>query len=163
MVRGAWIPNGAEGPGPLTHEANHLRFGPEGRRTACACSLLVVSVTPSLDLVSCCGLNLEYIPELHVSSVRDRSLGAALAEVRPDLLKMWIHVEGPERVLEFVKEKAPEFQLPLDSAHICHTCQYLHDSPRSREILRRFGHEVETRILEKYLLVAAGNQLAARL
>ena len=162
--RGAWVPSGAERAGcGLAHEEKYLRFRDGGGRTACTCSLQVVSVTPSLDLISCCGLNLEYIPELHIGTVRDRSLGQALAAVPADLLKMWIHVEGPERVLEFLKEKAPDLQLPLESAHICHTCQYLHDDARSRELLLRHGHEVAERILERYLLAAAGHQLAAKL
>jgi hypothetical protein len=172
VTRGAWIPNGAEaagggcgpaGPGHLAHAEAYLRFSQETHKTPCTCSLLVVSVTPSQQLVCCCGLNLEHIPALRLGSVRDRSLAQALEAVEPDLIKMWIHVEGPERVLEFVREKAPGFRLPLESAHICHTCQYLHDSPEALEVLRRHGAEVEGRILEKHLLAAAGHRLAAQL
>jgi len=168
--RGAWIPNGGEWggcPAPdgarLTHGEGYLRFRGEAGRTPCPSSLRVVSVNPSQDLISCCGLNLEHIPELHVASLRERSLAQALESVQPDLLKMWIHVEGPERVLDFVKEKLPDFQLPLDSAHICHTCQYLFRSPEALAVLRVCQEEVEARILERYLLRAAGDELVAGL
>ena len=165
--RGAWIPDGSEGVGcgskGLAHEEKDLRFRDGAGRSACACSLQVVSVTPAQDLISCCGLNLEYIPELHVGTVRDRSLRQALEEVRPDLLKLWIHVEGPERVLDFVKDKDPDFRLPLESAHICHTCQHLFTSPQALAVLARHREEVEARVLDRYLTAAAAQGLLARL
>jgi hypothetical protein len=98
-----------------------------------------------------------------VASLRGRTLREALEGVPPDLLKMWIHVEGPERVLEFVKTKRPDFALPLDSAHICHTCQYLHHSAEALETLGRYQKEVEGRILEQYLIACAGREIATAL
>jgi len=167
--RGAWIPSGSEWAGcsapagGLTHAPDCLRFNDATGRTACPSSLRVVSVNPAQDLISCCGLNLEQIPQLRLGSLRSRTLREVLDRVPPDLIKMWIHAEGPERVLEFVQSKDPSFPLPLDSAHICHTCQYLFRSPRALEILRDCQGEVEARILEKYLLLSAGDELAANL
>jgi len=169
LNRGAWVPNGGEWAQPpaeadrLAHDGAYLRFAPGAARTPCRSSLRVVSVNPAQDLVSCCGLNLEHIPELHVASLRQRTLKQALEAVPPDLLKMWIHLEGPERVLEFVRERLPAFPLPLDSAHICHTCQYLFRSPEALRILREHQAEVEDRVLEQYLLLAAGDELLARM
>ena len=171
-IQAPWIQNGGEwgagerggcsGAKPLAHaEADH-RFYP-GHAAACDSSLRVVSVTPDLDLISCCGLNLEHIPEVHVASLRHQTLREALEGVPPDLLKMWLHVEGPERILEFVKEREPAFPLPLDSAHICHTCQYLHQSPVAMAVVARHREEVEGRVLEAYLLGAVSREIAAAL
>ena len=167
VIEAPWIPNGSEwegcsGSGILAHREMHYRFA-EARKGPCDSSLRVVSVTPDQDLISCCGLNLEHIPQLHVASLRARTLREALEEVPPDLLKMWIHVEGPERVLEFVKEKAPDFRLPLDSAHICHTCQFLHRSAEALEVLGWHRQEVEDRVLDPYLLSCAGREIATAL
>lgn len=167
VIQAPWIPAGSEweaGPGPcaLSHPEQHLRFR-DGGSGPCDSSLRTLTVTPALDLVTCCGLNLEHIPQLHVASVRDRTLAEALAQVPPDLLKIWIHVEGPERILAFVKDKDPGFALPLESAHICHTCQYLFTSPRALAVLARHQQEVEGRILDRYLTVAAGRTLMAGL
>lgn len=167
VVEAPWIPNGfdwvgnacASGP---TSDPRYLRFQ-EGGRTACDGSLRTVSVTPELDLVTCCGLNLEHIPELHVASLRALTLREALESVPEGLLKMWIHVEGPERILEFVREKRPGFRLPLESAHICHTCRFLHGSREAMEVLAQHRQEVEARVLEKFMLAAAGRKIAAAL
>jgi len=167
VIEAPWVPNGGEwegcsGSGILAHPAAHHRFA-QALKGPCDSSLRVVSVTPDQDLVTCCGLNLEHIPQLHVASLRRRTLAEALEEAPPDLLKMWIHVEGPEKVLEFVREKAPGFRLPLDSAHICHTCQFLHQSPEALDALGRHRREVEERILGQYLLACAGREIAVAL
>jgi len=167
VIQSPWIPNGSDWVGNtcaagLAHAEGQLRFR-DGNRTACESSLRVVSVTPDLDLVTCCGLNLEHIPQLHVANLRRQTLRAALEGIAPGLLKMWIHVEGPERVLEFVREKVPGFPLPLDSAHICHTCRYLHGSPEALAVLARHRQEVEDRVLGQFMLSQTGQAIAAAL
>ncbi|MGA2082158.1 MAG: hypothetical protein ABSH53_16325 [Holophaga sp.] len=116
---------------------------------------MVLAVNPDQELITCCGLTLEHIPALHAGRLKDRTLAEAIRAVQPDLLKLWIHVEGPERILEFLKERDPDLELPLDSAHICHTCQYLHASPRAMAALREHARGVEDRILEQYFLASA--------
>lgn len=167
IVRAPWIPNGAawEGcsaPRTLAHPEAFLRFREEAAGP-CATSLRTVSVTPDLDLVACCGLNLEHIPQLHLASLRGMTLREALEASPPDLLKMWIHVEGPERVLAFVREKDPGVELPLESAHMCHTCQYLHRNSRAMELLARHAGEVEARVVERFLLASACREVMAAL
>jgi len=173
LNRGCWAPNGGEiwGCAPkghssaagLEHPERTLRFRSESNRTACDSSLVVLAVNPDQELITCCGLALEHIPALHAGSLKDRTLGEAIRAVQPDLLKLWIHVEGPERILEFLKERDPDLELPLDSAHICHTCQYLHASPRAMAALRGQAREVEDRILEQYFLASAAVDWESRM
>ena len=170
----SWMPNGGEIQGcasegrtttadfALTHDPGKLRFHGDQNKTACVSSLSVLTINPDQELITCCGLTLEYIPELHVGSIRAQSLKEAIRGIQPDLLKMWIHAEGPEKVLDFVKEKAPDFQLPLDAAHICHTCQYLYANDHAKEVLRAHYREVEDRVLEKYFLTAVSLDMAAK-
>ena len=169
VIQAPWIPAGSEwrggrGPCAPAHPEQHLRFRDGGGSAgSCTSSLRSVTVTPAQDLVTCCGLNLEHIPQLHVASVRDRSLASALAGVPPDLLKIWIHLDGPEQVLAFVRSKDPAIRLPLESAHICHTCQHLFTSPEALAVLARHRQEVEARVLDRYLTATAAQGLLARL
>ena len=170
--RACWVPNGGEVWGcasqgrssatGLEHPEQTLRFRGESNKTACPSSLAVLAVNPGQELITCCGLTLEHIPALHAGSLKDRTLGEAIAAIQPDLLKMWIHLEGPERILEWIKERDPDRELPLDSAHICHTCQYLHASPRAMAALRAHAREVEERIMEQYFLDSAALDWAGR-
>lgn len=173
LNKSCWMPNGAEiesctSTGKtttetfnLTHPTDRLRFSGEANKTACVSSLSVLTVNPDQELITCCGLTLEYIKELHVSSIKDKTLSEAIAEVQPDLLKMWIHVEGPEKILDFVKTKRPNFELPVDSSHICHTCQYLHSSVEAKEVLVEHSQEVEDRVLEKYYMTAVSMEVGS--
>ena len=172
LNRACWVPNGGEIWGcasqgrssatGLDHPDRTLRFRDERNKTACPSSLEVLAVNPDQELITCCGLTLEHTPSLHVGSLKDRALGEAIAAIQPDLLKLWIHLEGPERILDFLKERDPGLELPLDSAHICHTCQYLHASTRAMAALRAHAGEVQDRILEQYFLEAAAKDWAAR-
>jgi hypothetical protein len=169
-----WMPNGEEIEGcasegrttktgfDLAHDPTKLRFNSDENKTACVSSLAVLTVNPDQELITCCGLTLEHIPELHVSSIKERRLKDAIMDIQPDLLKMWIHCEGPERVLDFVKEKAPDLELPTDSSHICHTCQYLYKSSQAKDILQTYYKEVEDRVMQKFFLTAVSLDMAAK-
>jgi hypothetical protein len=167
VTEGAWIANGGEWegcspPSGLAHPDRLLRFQ-EGAPGPCTSSLRAVSVTPSQDLVTCCGLNLEHIPQLRLANLRDRTLRQGLDDAAPDLLKMWIHVEGPEAILAFARDRDPEVELPDRSAHICHTCQFLHRNHRVLEVLARHRREVEERVLERFLMASACAEVMASL
>lgn len=145
-----WIPN-AEGKGKasLRHLRKHDRLR-QRRPARCANVMDTITVNPSLDLIACCGLPMESIPELRLNSVRDKTLEEALREAPFDPLKLWLHVAGPERMLHFVKRYLPDFVLP-QSAQICQTCTYLHKDAQVVKVLRDHFHEIEDELIREYL------------
>jgi hypothetical protein len=46
---------------------------------------------------------------------------------------------------------------------MCHTCRFLHGSPEALEIVRRFGREVEERIMDRYLLAMTAQAVSTAL
>ena len=160
LIQNVWIENG--GVTEISHAPEHSRFRPENI-SGCNTVLNVISVTPDLDLIACCGLHMEKLPELALGSVRSRTLREALAAAHDDFLKIWIHVDGPERILQFVKRHAPEYELPLSSSHPCETCLYLYEDPTVRRVLREHYREEEDRIIELYAAGLATNVFQDRL
>jgi len=148
VQRNVWMEN--QGETPLTHQPEQLRFRQE-RRMGCSTVLDVLAVTPDQSLVACCGLHLEKIPELHLGSVAEQNISDLVKRTPDDFLKIWIHVEGPERILEFVKEHSPDYCLPINSEHPCQTCLHLYEDSHAREIIREYYHEVEGPVMEKYI------------
>jgi pyruvate-formate lyase-activating enzyme len=148
LQRSVWIEN--EGDATLSHKQEHSRFNAH-RIDGCKTALNVIAVTPDQDLVACCGLHMERIPDLHVGSIKDRSLKEVLAEAPDDFLKIWIHVAGPERVLEFVKSHVPEYQLPLKSVHPCETCLHLYSDPVALGVITSKYKDVEKDIVPLFL------------
>ena len=68
-------------------------------KRGCDSVLNTLVVSPAEMLGACCGLTREQIPEMNVGSLRERSMRDLYIEANTDLLKMWLAVEGPERIL----------------------------------------------------------------
>ena len=83
----------------------------------------------------CCGLTMEEIPELHIGSLKERSIKQLIDDSPNDLLKIWIHLDGPMSVLRYVKSQIPDFVIPSDKAHICDQCRFLYKSPEVKRVL----------------------------
>lgn len=156
VQRNVWIENG--GQANLTHAPESSRFR-EGNQAGCVTAMNVLAVTPDQSLVACCGLHLEHIPELHLGSVADRTIQEVIESTPDDFLKIWIHVQGPERILEFVKEHLPDYELPLSSPHPCQTCLHLYKDERAKAIIRENYHKVEAEITTLYMAGVTANSM----
>jgi hypothetical protein len=151
LQRNMWI-NNAEGRGKMVMKPlpEHSRFRPEFK-SACSTVMNVIAITPAQDLVACCGLHLESIPELHLGNIAERSLQSVLNQAPDDLVKIWMHLDGPEVILEFVKKHESSYQLPTQSVHPCETCQKLYTDPVVKRVLREYYREVEDDLVKRYV------------
>lgn len=145
--RNVWIEN--EGVRKITHLPEYSRFDPKNK-TPCQTVLNVLAVTPTENLVACCGLHLEKIKEMHLGSVAEHSITQLISSAETDLIKIWIHLEGPEKVLEFVQKKNPSYKLPIHSVHPCQTCLYLYQDEVVRNTLQQHAQEYESELMQKY-------------
>ncbi|MEA2690228.1 MAG: hypothetical protein QOD51_2835, partial [Candidatus Eremiobacteraeota bacterium] len=95
LSRDPWMPDaGARGTAAVTHE-RLLAQKPNAAHGRCGQILNVVSVTPRQDLIACCGFPQEQLPRMRLGSVADETLDAVLEAAPPELLKMWLHLDGP--------------------------------------------------------------------
>jgi len=152
VQRNVWIES--DGTLPLSHRPEHSRFN-DGRKKGCRTAMNVIAVTPDQSLVACCGLHMEKIPDLHLGSIADRTLGDVLATAPDDFLKIWIHVEGPERVLEFVKTHKPDYELPVSCVHPCETCLHLYRDETAKAVIAEHYREKEADVVQLFLTGAA--------
>lgn len=159
VQRNVWI-NNAEGTGKinLTHRPENSRFTEE-KKSGCSTVLNVIAVTPDQHLVACCGLHMESIPELHLGSIANNSVQELLDSAHDDLLKIWIHLDGPERVLEFVKKHIPDYELPVHSVHPCTTCLHLYTDEKAKALLLEKYKEIEDDLVDRYLATLAIKQI----
>jgi Radical SAM superfamily len=158
-----WIES-AEGRGEarLSHDPSLSRFR-AANKSGCNSVLDVVSVTPDQTLIACCGFTMESIPELHLGSVADRTLGEALAAAPNEFLKFWLHVDGPERILEFVRRFEPGYRLPVESPSMCQTCLHVHRDPLARRVLAEHADEFPVeRVMTAFLARAQARAPARR-
>lgn len=121
--RSTWIK--ADGSMPISHSESLDRFS-EDRISGCSTSLRVIAISPKADVYACCGLHMERIPELNLGSLLSKDLTSLLNNHPDDLLKILIHVDGPERAYQLARQFDSTISLPRGCVHPCETCRLLH-------------------------------------
>lgn len=117
-------------------------------RTGCDSIFSTVVLTPSNKVGVCCGLSRELIPELNYSS--DRVLGDILQSAGEDFLKIWLFVEGPERILCWAATFDPRIEWEGRYAHRCHACLAIFQDSRVRRVIRERYREIIDDVLLRY-------------
>ena len=123
-------------------ESPWMPFAPDGRpleaakhrlanrdnvymREPCTSVMTTVVVTPDERLGMCCGLPREKIPDLHAGSLRDARMKALVDRSANDFLKIWLFVEGPERILAWAASKDPSIDWELTHVQTRDACQLI--------------------------------------
>ncbi|MFC7384271.1 radical SAM protein [Sphaerisporangium rhizosphaerae] len=130
------------------------------------CDSLLRTYTLQSDgrVAACCGLGMRAINELNVTTIDEPDfLGRAVQTAESDVLKLWIHSLGPDRVLQWAAEKDPSIQWQGMYAHHCQSCHRLYQDPKVRAVIQEHGHEMigtvaQTLWLDEYLAPAVIDQ-----
>lgn len=122
-------------------------------RGGCDSVLNTLVVNPSEELGACCGLTREQIPEMRLGSLRERSLRDLFEEGVRDFLKIWIYVEGPERILAWAATKDPAIEWEYRFSHHCDACRSLYHDERVREAIRAHHAERVPDVLLRFNLM----------
>jgi hypothetical protein len=129
-------------------------FGDNGRSRRRPCDNIMDSlvIMPDLKLKSCCGLSVNSIPEMNMGNVSPLNIRAKHAEQFDDFLKIWIKVDGPEGIIEYVKGKCPGIDTPKFS-HPCQACKFLYATPEIRSYIREHFQEKVADVLFRFSAV----------
>lgn len=147
-----WITDaGGRGRSVVTHD-RALESRPDAAHGRCAQILNVVSVTPRQDLIACCGFPQEHLPRMRLGSVAERALDAVLEAAPPELLKIWLHVEGPSGIAAFVARHVPGFRLP-PAASICQACVALQRDAVAMSVLAAHGPRIAADVTSRFALL----------
>lgn len=141
---------GGRGETPLSHQNSAART--LGR---CAQILDTITVTPSQQLLACCGTPMEHLPRLRIGLVTDAAIDDVLRAAPDDILKMWLHAAGPDAIAAFVSKHVPDFTLG-PSASICQSCVALQHDPRALAAITTFGGEVIQAVAEAFVALHGG-------
>lgn len=128
----------------LNRRTLHLREG-------CDNILHTAVVTPDRNYGFCCGLSRERIPELNAAWEPGMTQGL-IEGAGADFIKIWLFVDGPERILAWAAEKDPQIDWENRYAHHCHACLALFSDPRVREAVRAHYQERIDDVLARYVI-----------
>lgn len=120
----------------------HLRGG-------CRSIFTTIAITPHKDIGICCGLSRDLIPELNLPP-DTAPLLKRLAESSTDFIKIWLFVDGPEKILSWAASKNPGIDWERRYGHPCQACLALYKNPIVKETVLEHHHERVTDVLLRY-------------
>lgn len=118
-----------------------LRSSSLSARQTCTSVLASIVVTPDEKLGMCCGLPREDIADLNVGDLRVESMTSLYARHVHDILKIWLCVEGPERILAWATTKDPSIEWEDKYAHTCDACRAVYGDQRVLDAVHKYGTE----------------------
>jgi hypothetical protein len=156
IVESPWMPFGEESKvieQPSSAMATRYNLD---QREPCRSVLSTVVVTPDEQLAMCCGLPREGIADLHAGSLREESMKALVDKGLHDFLKIWLFVEGPERILAWAASKDETIEWENLYAHNCDACRAMYRDDRVMTLIQEHYHEKFEEVTFKYALYCAG-------
>jgi len=127
------------------------------RRKGCDSVLNTYVIDPAENLGACCGLTREQIPEMKLGSLKKKSMMNMINESFEDFLKIWIYVDGPEKILQWAANKDSSILWENKYAHICHACRELYNNKKVREIIKKHYEEKLVDIYTRFWLLTKYN------
>lgn len=152
VIRGVWM--------PFTEESLH-KLKPISKgfmhpvMDRCTNIFSGITISPSNDLLSCCGLPVNYIRFFNVGNLNDYDIGTLYDRQFQDFLKIWLFVEGPYHILSYVeaqmKIEIPELYV---LSHMCFYCAVLFTNNNYLSAVRKcYKTKYESVMLKFYLLM----------
>lgn len=146
-----WIP--IESHVTIEHEECHRR-GPSTPHLMRGCPSILthIAITPDEEYLACCGLTVGRIPDLHIGNAHTDPLSRIVQNVDQDLLRLWIRMDGPERIVDFLQQRDASIEYPYASVHQCQTCKDLFSREDLRGAMLKHASEKESEIVFRYHL-----------
>lgn len=95
-----------------------------------------ISIDPYGEVHFCCGIGLSRIPYFRLGNVHKEPVNIVYERAFKDVLKVWLFVEGPEKILEYVLTKNPEWKINSFGTHRCDACRVIFSDKRIIPFLR---------------------------
>jgi organic radical activating enzyme len=160
VIESPWMPMSLDSTVDQTEELLlnrnnvHLRGG-------CSSLFSTLVLTPHRKFGVCCGLTRERIPELN-EPWSEGQLVDLLTDAGKDFMKVWILVDGPEKILAWAASKNPKIDWENKYAHHCHACLTLFRDLEVRETIRTYYTERIPDVLMRYALLLRAQQAETR-
>lgn len=121
-------------------------------RAPCRSVLTTLVVSPGESLGLCCGLTREGIPDLHAGDLRQAEMANLIDQSAYDFLKIWLFVEGPERILAWAASKNEQIDWENRYAHNCDACRRIYRDPVVAQTIAEHFEERYDDVLAKFRL-----------
>lgn len=152
VIKGMWM--------PFTEESLHkLKQIPKGFMhpvmERCVNIFSGITISPNNDLLSCCGLPVNYISFFNVGNLNIDDIETLYSRQFHDFLKIWLYVEGPYSILSYVESQMnieiPELRV---LSHMCFYCAVLFTNNNYLSAVRKcYKKKYDSVMIKFYLLM----------
>lgn len=137
----------------LTKANLHIRQG-------CSSVLDSLVITPFERLAACCGLPREEIPELDLGSLHGQNLSVLYDNGRNDFIKIWLAVEGPEKILAWTANFDPTIEWEGRYSHQCESCRAVFKDPKVKKVILKHYQEKLPEIILRFAAIQNSSNLS---
>ncbi len=131
-------------------------------KVPCDSVLKNIVIAPDGELVVCCGIGSDEVPETVVGNVRETPLIELISQANNDLIINWLALEGPFGIMQRVQRWAPAVRFHERYVNTCHLCHDLFTRDEVREVLRQGVEAIAPALsLERAWLEAHRAELAS--
>ena len=105
--------------------------------TSCDTVLQSLTLLSDGNISTCCGFGARLIPELIVSNIKNPDfLATAIENTENDFMKIWLHYEGPLKILAWAAKKNPNIKWENMYAHCCQACIRIYKDPTVMQTIK---------------------------
>jgi hypothetical protein len=154
IIESPWMPNShdeiiGQSPGLLLNRSTVMQ------RRGCDSILTTLVATPQPNKIGiCCGLSLERFPEVNIDWKEGQSLQDLYDQCAQDFIKIWLYVDGPERILAWAGSIDSSINWEKRYAHHCHACLAVFNDSKTLTVIREHYHERVDDVLLRYAVMS---------
>ncbi|WP_339101618.1 radical SAM protein [Candidatus Enterococcus clewellii] len=116
----------------------------------CDSILEYIGLDPTNQVISCCGLTLSYIDSMKLGELDDDNLFSLYKKQFDDFLKIWLWVDGPEFIYNYILKEVPAVERNDKLIHPCQFCAEVYNNPRIKEKLQALNEDLMFEVLNRY-------------
>lgn len=112
----------------------------------------IIPIDPYGEVMACCGITCKSNPYLTLGNINDEDINDIYQRAFNDILKLWLFIEGPEKIEKFIQEQEGLMQPKLSVGHSCVLCKDIFCNKKKIDILKKHKDKYFSSIMLKYFL-----------
>lgn len=146
IEQGVWIPFDKK-----TSVSYEKIQNKEDVNNRCSSLFNTIPINPYSNMSSCCGLPSEHIIPLRLGNLENRSVKELYESQFEDLLKIWIFLDGPHKVIKFIYNQRGIKKNVF--GHICSACSEIFKDNDNIQWVKDHYSEIMPSIMFKYIML----------
>lgn len=146
IEKGLWMPFNPKSLDKISYniDQNCRRYG------RCTNIFSIIPINPYGEILACCGLISERVSFLRLGNLSKTPLKEIYERSFDDILKIWLYLDGPEKILSYIYKIDNRKDIVHGGYHICDYCRRIFNNISNLQILKSNYTKFATDVLLRY-------------